>query len=138
AFKRVPTTRRTRVIGLIVIGLIVLGIALLVPDDYLSTFNNMILLMLYFLVPWTAVNLVDFSWVRHGRYAITEIFNPKGIYKRWSWRGLVAYAAGFVAMIPFIFLPGVWEGPIANALGGADISFVVGLLVSGALYFVFA
>lgn len=138
AFKRVPTTRRTRVIGLIVIGLVVLGIALLVPDDYLGTFNNMILLMLYFLVPWTAVNLVDFYWVRHGKYAITEIFNPKGIYQRWSWRGLLAYGAGFVAMIPFIFLPGVWEGPIAMALGGADISFAVGLIVSGALYFIVA
>lgn len=137
-FKRVPTTRRTRIIGLIAIGVIVLVVALLIPDDYLGTFNNTILLMLYFLVPWTAVNLVDFYWVRHGKYAITEIFNPKGIYKRWSWRGLTAYAAGFVAMIPFIFLPGVWEGPIAMALGGADISFAIGLVVAGGLYFLFA
>lgn len=138
AFRRVPTTRRTRIIGLAVIGLIVLGVSLLMPDDYLGTFNNMILLMLYFLIPWTAVNLVDFYWVRHGKYAITEIFNPKGIYKRWSWRGLVAYFAGFLAMVPFIFLPGVWEGPIATALGGADISFAIGLIVAGGLYFLFA
>lgn len=138
AFRRIPATRRSRIIGLVIVGLIVLGLALLVPDDYLGTFNNMILLMLYFLIPWTAVNLVDFYWVRHGNYAITEIFNPQGIYQRWAWRGLVAYFAGFLAMVPFIFLPGVWEGPIAAALGGADLSFAVGLVVSGGLYLLFA
>jgi len=35
-------------------------------------------LMLYLLVPWTALNLVDFFFVRHGHYAITDIFRPDG------------------------------------------------------------
>lgn len=138
AFKRIPATRATRIVGLAVIGLIIVTIALLVPEDYLGSFNNTILLMLYFLIPWTAVNLVDFYWVRHGKYAITEIFNPRGIYGRWSWRGLVAYFAGFLAMVPFLSLPGVFTGPLAAAMGGVDFSFAVGLIVAGALYFVLA
>jgi purine-cytosine permease-like protein len=84
------------------------------------------------------VNLVDFYAVRHGRYAITEIFNPKGIYGRWSWRGLTAYSVGFLAMIPFFSLPGLFTGPVAAAIGGADISFAVGLVVAGGLYLLFA
>jgi nucleobase:cation symporter-1, NCS1 family len=48
----------------------------------------------------------------------------------------VAYAAGFVAMIPF-FSTTFYVGPGAEALGGADISFVFGLLVSGVLYLLF-
>jgi len=138
AFKRVPASRNTRIIGLSVIGLIIVTIALLVPKNYLGSFNNTILLMLYFLIPWTAVNLVDFYWVRHGKYAITEIFNPKGIYGRWSWRGLVAYFAGFFAMIPFISLTGVFTGPIAAALGGADLSFAIALIVAGTVYYLLA
>jgi NCS1 family nucleobase:cation symporter-1 len=86
AFRKVKTTVRTRVIGLVAVGVVVVIVALLIPDNYLGSFNNFVLLMLYFLVPWTAVNLVDFYAVRHGKYAITEIFNPKGIYGRWSWR----------------------------------------------------
>ena len=93
--------------------------------------------MLYFLIPWTAVNLVDFYFVRHGKYAITEILNTKGIYRRWAWRGLVAYSIGFVVMIPFFSLP-FYEGPVARMLGGADISFVFGLVVSGGLYYIFS
>ena len=93
--------------------------------------------MLYFLVPWTAVNLVDFYLVRRGKYAIAEIFNPRGIYGRWAWRGMVAYLIGFVAMIPF-FYTSFYVGPVSAALGGADISFVIGLIVSGGLYLLFS
>ena len=132
-FRKVSATVRLRVIGLTVVGLVTLAIALLIPDDYLSSFNNFVLLMLYFLVPWTAVNLVDFYLVRRGKYAIAEIFNPRGIYGRWAWRGMVAYLIGFVAMIPF-FYTSFYVGPVSAALGGADISFVVGLIVSGGLY----
>ncbi len=138
AFRRVPATRRTRVIALIVIGVLVVVISLFLPEDYLGSFNNLVLLMLYFLIPWTAVNLVDFYFVRHGKYAITEIFKPNGIYKRWSWRGLVAYFAGFFAMVPFISLPDVFTGPIANAIGGADFSFAIGLIVAGGVYLIVA
>jgi NCS1 nucleoside transporter family len=138
AFKRIKPTQRPRVIGLVVVGILVVIIALLIPDAFQASFNNFVLLMLYFLVPWTAVNLVDFYFVRHGKYAITEIFNPKGIYHRWSWRGLVAYGVGFVVMIPFFSLPGLFVGPIANLLGTADFSFAVGLVVAGGLYFLFS
>ncbi len=123
--------------GLTIVGIVTVLIALLIPDDYLGSFNDFVILMLYFLVPWTAVNLVDFYVVRHGQYAVSEIFHPDGIYGRWAWRGIVAYVAGFVAMIPF-FYTNFYVGPVAEALGGADVSFVVGLLVAGGLYAAFS
>jgi NCS1 nucleoside transporter family len=133
-FKPVNPRVQARVAGVIAICLISLVVALSLPEDYLGSFNNFVLLMLYFLVPWTAVNLVDFYFVRHGRYAITEIFRSNGIYGRWSWRGLVAYWVGFAAMIPF-FATTFYTGPVANAIGGADVSFAIGLIVSGGLYY---
>jgi nucleobase:cation symporter-1, NCS1 family len=135
-FRPVRPTVTLRVVGLTVVGIVTVLIALLIPEDYLDSFNDFVILMLYFLVPWTAVNLVDFYLVRHGRYAITEIFNPNGLYGRWAWRGVVAYLAGFVAMIPF-FSTNFYVGPVAEALAGADVSFVVGLLVAGVLYLLF-
>jgi purine-cytosine permease-like protein len=134
-FRPVKATVRSRVIGIAVVAVIAYVVALLIPDNYLGSFNNFVLLMLYFLIPWTAVNLVDFYFVRRGHYAITEIFKPAGIYGRWSWRGLVAYVVGFAAMIPFLSTS-FYVGPAAEALDGADISFIVGLLVSGGLYLI--
>jgi purine-cytosine permease-like protein len=136
-FHPVRPTVQLRVIGLTLVGIVTVLIALAIPDNYLGSFNDFVILMLYFLVPWTAVNLVDFYFVRHGKYAITEIFNPKGIYGRWGWRGVVAYLVGFAAMVPF-FATNFYVGPAAEALGGADMSFVVGLLVAGLLYWLFA
>ena len=135
-FREVRPTVRLRVIGLSIVGLICLAIALVIPDDYLASFNNFVLLMLYFLVPWTAVNLVDFYLVRHGKYAIAEIVKPGGLYGRWAWRGVTAYFIGFAAMIPF-FSTSFYVGPVAELLGGADISFIFGLVVSGGLYLLF-
>lgn len=134
AFRTVRPTIGIRVIGVVAIQVVVLVVALLLPADYLASLNVFLLLMLYFLIPWTAVNLVDFYFVRRGHYAITAIFDPRGIYGLWSWRGLTAYLVGMAAMVPF-FSTSFFTGPVAAALDGADISFAVGLLVSGLLYF---
>lgn len=134
-FRPLVTGRRTRIIAVAIVMIVTTFVALLLPDDYLGNFNSFVLLMLYFLVPWTAVNLVDFYFVRRGHYAITEIFNPAGIYGRWGSRGLVSYFAGLIAMIPFMYTS-FYVGPVAEALGGTDLSFVVGLLVAGGLYLI--
>lgn len=134
-FRQVTPSVRTRVVGLALVMAVSVVIALLLPEDYLGSFNTFVLLMLYFLIPWTAVNLVDFYFVRRGRYAITEIFNPRGIYGGWAWRGLVAYLVGVLAMVPFLVTT-PYVGPVAQRLGGVDVSFAVGLLVAGGLYLV--
>lgn len=133
-FRRVSPGVTTRIVGITVIMGISVVTALLLPEDYLGSFNNFVLLMLYFLIPWTAVNLVDFYLVRHGRYAITEIFRPAGVYGIWAGRGLAAYVVGVVAMVPFV-VTSFYTGPIAERLGGVDLSFAVGLLAAGSLYY---
>ena len=74
-------------------------------EDEIACIRFSLTLMLYLLVPWTALNLVDFFFVRRGHYAITDIFRPDGVYGAWGWRGLTAYALGFAAEIPFMVLP---------------------------------
>jgi purine-cytosine permease-like protein len=73
--------------------------------------------------------------VRKAHYSIREIFNPAGMYGQWNWRGLSAYLGGFLAMIPF-FSTGLYTGPVARALGGADVAMLIGLPVSAGLYLI--
>jgi NCS1 family nucleobase:cation symporter-1 len=49
-------------------------------------------------------------------------------------RGLSAYVAGFLAALPFFVLPDLYMGPAARALGGVDLGWLVGLVISGAVY----
>lgn len=136
-FKPVAAKLATRIIGLIIAGILSVALAVAIPENYLDAFDAWVALMLYFLVPWTSVNLADFYFIRHAKYAITQLFSERSIYGNWGWRGLVAYIAGFVAMVPFFTLS-FYTGPAARALGGADVSFIVGIIVSGGLYLIFA
>ena len=111
--------------------------ALVGSADFLTNFYNVIVIMLYSFVPWTAINLIDFYVVRRGHYDVDQVFLPDGTYGRWNWRGLAAYGVAFAVMIPFWSM--AWYvGPIAEALGGADVSMFVGLPVAAGLYLLFS
>jgi purine-cytosine permease-like protein len=135
SFKKVRPTMAVRLSMITFTALLSLVVALAVAnnDSFPANFSNYLLLVLYFFIPWTAVNLVDYFVVRRGHYAIAEIFKPDGIYGRWGWRGIVSYLVGFVAMTPF-FSTEHYSGWVANAAGGADYSLFIGLPVAGILY----
>jgi nucleobase:cation symporter-1, NCS1 family len=132
SFRPVNPTRSLRVVTIVVLAVAWFVMSLLLSNAT-TALNTTLLIMLYLLVPWTAVNLTDFFFVRRGHYAITDLFTPNGIYGAWSWRGLTAFLAGIAAEIPFVVLP-FFVGPAAAAMGEVDIAFAVGLLVSGLVY----
>ena len=122
------------------VSAILAGLALLLAvataADFLETYTNFILLLLYVLVPWTAINLVDFYLIKHGSYDVAAFFLPDGgRYGRYNARALLCYGAGILVQIPFVSNP-LYTGPVARLLGGADVSWVVGLVVVGPLYWV--
>ncbi|MBE1551153.1 NCS1 nucleoside transporter family [Mycobacterium sp. OAS707] len=137
SFKKIKPTSTLRIATITFTAVLSLIPALLIGENFLTNFEDFLLLVLYLFVPWTAVNLVDYYVVRRGHYAIAEIFNPRGMYGRWGWRGIVSYLVGFAAMLPFLSTS-KYTGFVASALGGADISMFVGLPVAGILYWVLA
>ncbi|WP_295700486.1 cytosine permease [Lapillicoccus sp.] len=137
SFSMVRPTVMVRIITIAITAALSVVPALLIGENFLTNFEDFLLLVLYLFIPWTAVNLVDYYIVRRGHYAIAEIFNPHGLYGRWGWRGITAYVLGFAVMLPF-FSTSKYTGFVANALNGADISLFIGLPVAGILYYVFA
>jgi len=131
--KPIKPTLAKRVLTLAFATVSACALALGSAGKFSAMFNEFLAVLLYLFTPWTAINLVDFYVVRKGHYSVREIFNPHGMYGRWSWRGLVAYVIGFVVMIPF-FSTEHYLGPVARALGGADIAMLVGLPVSALIY----
>lgn len=115
------------------VAVLATGMSFLYEANLLASFEEFLTIALAFLIPWTAVNLVDFYLVRYGRYSVTDILRPSGRYGNVSVPGFVAYLAGFVVQIPFMSND-VYQGPIASLLGGGDVSWVIGALVGGAVY----
>ncbi|MGN6682310.1 MAG: cytosine permease, partial [Streptosporangiaceae bacterium] len=140
SFKRIKSSRLWRAVTIVALAIIwyLLGRAWS-SATAVSAVLDSLTLMLYLLVPWTALNLVDYFFVRHGHYAITDIFRLDGVYHRWGWRGLTAYAVGFAAEIPFMVIypigsfhyTGVVPGHVTD---GVDYAWAVGLFISGLLY----
>jgi NCS1 family nucleobase:cation symporter-1 len=134
AFRPIRSSRALRSMTIIIAGILVITVTLLLPSDTLGSFSAFLSILGYFLIPWTAVNLTDYYFVRRGMYSITDILKSDGgIYGRWGITGMVSYGLGFVAMVPF-FSTAIYTGPGAAALGGADVAFAIGLTVSAGAY----
>ncbi|WP_327088889.1 cytosine permease [Nonomuraea sp. NBC_01738] len=139
SFRPVRPTRTIRAVTIAIMLVAVGSIANFVGVEQFNWFYaNVVVILTYLFIPWTAINLVDYFFVRRGQYVVREIFNPRGIYGRWGWRGNLAYVIGLAAMAPFMVIVGLYTGPIAAAAGGVDYSLLVGLPVSGGLYLIFA
>jgi nucleobase:cation symporter-1, NCS1 family len=136
-FRKVVPTKQIRIITIVVLVIVWTTIGLSLPGSYLTSVNDFLVIMLYLLIPWSALNLVDYFLVRKAHYSIVDLFNPAGIYGMWSWRGLLAYIVGLLSMIPFA-VTSFYKGVVVQAVGGVDIAWLVGLVVSGALYFAVA
>jgi purine-cytosine permease-like protein len=132
-FKPTPPSRFKRLATLLLSMVVANLLAFSSSSGFVAKFGDFLAVLLYLFTPWTAINLVDFYLVRKGAYSVREIFNAHGMYGAWNWRGLTAYGVGFVSMIPF-FSTGVYTGPVAAALGGADIAMLVGLPVAALIY----
>jgi nucleobase:cation symporter-1, NCS1 family len=134
SIRPVTPSRQIRVIGIAIMFVMVWGIAQFVGIDRFNTFyGNVLIFLAYLFTPWTAINLVDYFFVRRGAYVIKEMFNPRGIYGSWGWRGNSAYLIAILAMLPFVVTT-PFTGFLATRLGGVDYSIFVGLPVAGFLY----
>lgn len=134
AIRRHGVGPRVRIVYVVVSAIVGAAIAVIGRGDFLDNYENFILFLAYFLIPWTSINLVDFYLVRMERYDISAIFDPRGIYGGVSWRALTAYLIAIAVEIPFMSTT-FYTGPMVDRLGGADISWILGIIVASALYY---
>ncbi|WP_329213559.1 cytosine permease [Streptomyces sp. NBC_00683] len=113
------------------------AVALLGKDTFLTSFKDFLLFLLTFFTPWSAINLVDYYLISRERYDIPALFDPEGRYGAWRWDALTVYGVGILAQLPFL-VTHFYTGPLVQPLGGADISWIVGLVVPAALYWLLA
>jgi nucleobase:cation symporter-1, NCS1 family len=108
-------------------------IACLGYQHFVTNLTNFLYVLLVIFIPWSAVNLADYFVVRGGNYDVASFFTADGIYGRFAWRGLLAYAIGLAAEWPFVSQSD-YTGPLVKALDGADISWLVGWFTAAIVY----
>jgi cytosine/uracil/thiamine/allantoin permease len=94
--------------------------------------------LLLWMSPFAGVVMADFYIKRRGRIDVPELYRAPeaSAYGDINWAGIIGFAAGLVAgwSVQNGLVPAL-QGPIATGLlGGADLSWFAGILVSGAVY----
>ncbi|WP_321801045.1 cytosine permease [Caballeronia sp. J97] len=125
---------RTRLVFVLLSVAASSGLALAGQHSFLKAFSSFLLFLLVFFTPWSAINLVDYYWVTRERYDVPALFDVDGRYGRWNVAGLTVYALGVLVQMPFV-ATGFYTGPWVDALGGVDVSWIVGIVVPGVLYY---
>jgi purine-cytosine permease-like protein len=113
---------------------------ILFVQDFTTALNNFVALLIVWLAPFAGVWLID-GILRRWQYDPVAIHATKrsqhSVY--WGWnginvRGFVAMFAGVIACLLTINAP-VFQGPLSRLLDGADLTWIVGFVVSGLTYF---
>ena len=134
AYRWIPTAKSRAILSIILLAACCFA-AVGASANFIGHFVDMVLVLLVVLVPWTAINLIDFYAIHKGQYDINSIFKVDGgIYGRYNPQALLAYAIGIVVQIPFMNTP-LYVGPISQHINGADLSWLVGLIITSPLYY---
>ncbi len=119
----------------------VLVVYILFVQDFTTALNDFAAFMIVWLAPFGGVWITDGlmrNWsYRHAALFATE--DRRGPY--WGWRGVnlagwLGMLLGMVGSVLTMKSP-LYTGWVARTLGGADLSWIVGLALSGSCYWLF-
>ncbi len=106
--------------------------------SFAKAFDNWMVSLLLWMSPWAGVVLADFFIRRKGQIDIAELYRDPATsaYGDINWSGVIAFLAELAAgwsVEDGLVAP--LQGPISTGLlGGADLSWLAGLVVAGGLY----
>jgi NCS1 family nucleobase:cation symporter-1 len=128
----VSLTRRTRFGVMFAVAAAATLTAILTQDRFNDFFSDTLIAQVYLIVPWSAINLVDYYWVRKGEYSVADIYDARGVYGSYNWRTLGIYGVAVAAQVPFMDLS-FYHGAIAQRIG-ADMAWIPALVIPACLY----
>jgi purine-cytosine permease-like protein len=106
--------------------------------SFAKAFDNWMISLLLWMSPWAGVVLADFFIKRRSRIDVAELYRAPDVsaYGDINWSGIIAFLVGLIAGWSVEDgLVQALQGPISTGLlGGADLSWLVGIVVSGAVY----
>jgi NCS1 nucleoside transporter family len=107
--------------------------------SFAKAFDNWMISLLLWMSPWAGVVMADFFIKRKSQINVAELYrSPEtSIYGDINWGGTIAFLLGLVAgwSVQDGLVPAL-QGPISGMLGGADLSWLFGIVVAGAVYLV--
>ena len=133
---RLSRTALALIVG--VVGYLVTIYFVFAPS-FAKAFDNWMISLLLWMSPWAGVILADFFIKRKSKIDVAELYAAPetSLYGDINWGGIISFLAGLVAgwSVQDGLVPAL-QGPISGLLNGADLSWLAGIVVAGALYLI--
>jgi len=106
--------------------------------SFAKAFDNWMISLLLWMSPWAGVILADFFIKRKGHIDVGALYQTpeRSAYGDINWGAIAAFLVGLIAgwTVEDGLVPAL-QGPISTSLlSGADLSWLVGIVVAGAVY----
>ncbi|QXI30915.1 purine-cytosine permease family protein [Pseudomonas vanderleydeniana] len=125
-------SRRTKFVVMGLTALAATLIAVATQYNFNAYFADILVAQVYFLVPWSAINLADYYLVKKGKYVVADMYDVDGIYGRYSWSTMIIFLLGVASTIPFMDVS--FYHSYFSVLIGADVAWIPALIVPAVLY----
>jgi nucleobase:cation symporter-1, NCS1 family len=135
-FIKFKTTITLRIFTTIVIGVILAVSATIGAGNFMVNIQNYLSFVLFFIVPWSVINLTDFYLLRRNTYDPESFMSKNGSFGKLRISSLAIYLLSVASQVPFVNND-VYQGAISKHLGGLDVAWVIGIFISFSLYYCF-
>ncbi len=116
-------------------------VAFLASASFASSFTNYMNSFVVWTAAWGAVVGVDFFLLRRSRIEIGELYQDatRSAFGGLRYRAIISLLAGIAAgwACEYGAVP-AFQGPVARAMHGVDLSWLASIVVGGGLYFLLA
>src|SRR5947209_7171522 len=128
-----PFQRVKRYVWTLIGAVIYVAIALPASANFAHTLTDFLLIIAYWLAPWSIILIIEHFVFRRGRYNVDDWNNARRLPIGWA--AIVSMAFGIVGVL-LGAAQVYYVGPIAKLVGpyGMDIGFELGLVFAGIAY----
>lgn len=108
-------------------------VAILLGSNVSTTLTNFLLLIAYWLGPWSVILVIEHVRFRRGQYNAADWDNPRRLPLGWA--ALIAFLIGLIGVV-LGAAQTEFTGPIAKHFDGMDLGFELGVLFAAVSYLI--
>ena len=106
-------------------------------ENFATVLDTWLIGLVAWVATWAGIMLVHYFWIERGEVRVDRLFDPVGTRRlpNVNWAGYTAFGLGIVATWLFMYgLIPFFQGPVAVAMNGVDLSWLAGGLTSACVY----
>lgn len=127
------TTGRLRIITYTMIGIVIAMAATIGAGNFMTYFQVYLEFVLFFIIPWSVINLVDFYILKRRNYTHKDFHQKNGAFGKLNYTGISIYLIVILGQIPFINTE-IYQGVLSQQMNGLDIAWITGSISAFILY----